>query len=99
MKFKLCVCLVLLLTLNTGFANCNTIEQQAIQLMQKNKVNGMAIAIINQGNTVFEIASISKTFTATLAGIAAAQGVFDLQKPISDYVGALKINPIYQNIN
>lgn len=119
MKFKLYIYLALSLTLNTGFANCNVIEHQAIELMQKNKINGLAIAIINQGNaefcnygytssnhqnkinehTLFEIASISKTFTATLAGIAAAQGVLDLQKPISDYVSGLKINSIYQNVN
>ncbi len=122
MKFKLrkfYVCLSFLFTLTAGHANCNTIEHQAAQLMQKNKINGMAIAIINQGSaqfcnygytsashenkinehTLFEIASISKTFTATLAGIAAAQGVFDLQKPISDYVNDIKSNAAYQNVN
>jgi beta-lactamase class C len=110
---------IILFTLTAGYANCDTIEHQSTQLMQKNKINGMAIAIINQGDaqfcnygytstnhknkinehTLFEIASISKTFTATLAGIATAQGVFDLQKPISDYVSDLKTNPIYQKVN
>lgn len=122
MKFKLytlCVFLTCLLTLNTGFANCSAIDHQATQLMQKNKIKGMAIAIINQGktefcnygytssnhqnkineHTLFEIASISKTFTATLAGIAAAQGLFNLQEPISEYVSELKINPIYHTVN
>jgi beta-lactamase class C len=50
-------------------------------------------------HTVFEIASISKTFTATLAGIAVAQGLFDLKKPISDYVKALDVNPDYRKVN
>ncbi len=106
MKFKFCVFFAFLLALNTGFANCKAIEYQATQLMQKNKIDGMAIAIINHSNTefcnygytstnhqnkvnehtLFEIASISKTFTATLAGIAVMQGIFDLQKPISEYV-------------
>ncbi len=50
-------------------------------------------------HSLFEIASISKTFTATLAGIAAAQGLFNLQEPISDYVNELKVNPLYHTVN
>ena len=50
-------------------------------------------------HTLFEIASISKTFTATLAGIANAEGKFDLQKPISSYIKELKENKAYNQIN
>lgn len=50
-------------------------------------------------HTLFEIASISKTFTATLAGIANAEGKFDLQKPISSYIKELKENEAYNQIN
>ncbi|MFX8860547.1 serine hydrolase, partial [Acinetobacter baumannii] len=49
---------------------------------------------VNQ-HTLFEIASISKTFTAMLAGVAVAQGKFDLQEPIGNYVSALNVNPVY----
>ena len=40
-------------------------------------------------NTLFEIGSVSKTFTATLAGYAAATGRLKLAAPASDYLPAL----------
>jgi len=100
------------------FADCHSVDELINQLMQKNKINGVAVTVIKRGNvefcnygyisankdqkvdqhTIFDIASISKTFTATLAGIAAAQGIFDLQKPINEYVNTLNTNQ-YKNIN
>lgn len=43
-------------------------------------------------NTLFEIGSVSKTFTATLAGYAVATGKLDLAAPASQYLPALKGN-------
>lgn len=40
-------------------------------------------------NTLFEVGSVSKTFTATLAGYAAATGKLKLSAPASDYLPAL----------
>lgn len=111
--------LLLIFLYGYAFSDCNSIDQSVKKLMQKNKVNGVAIAIVNHDNTefcnygftssdkknkvdqhtLFDIASISKTMTATLAGIATAQGIFDLQTPIDEYVTALSINPVYKNIN
>lgn len=41
-------------------------------------------------NTLFEIGSVSKTFTATLAGYAQATGKLKLSAPASDYLPALR---------
>ncbi|MBB6287097.1 MULTISPECIES: class C beta-lactamase [unclassified Pseudomonas] len=40
-------------------------------------------------NTLFEVGSVSKTFTATLAGYAAATGALKLSNPASHYLPAL----------
>lgn len=40
-------------------------------------------------NTLFEVGSVSKTFTATLAGYAVATGKLKLSAPASDYLPAL----------
>lgn len=42
------------------------------------------------GDTLFEIGSLSKTFTATLASLAAVEGRLDLEAPISRYLPALE---------
>jgi len=41
-------------------------------------------------NTLFEVGSVSKTFTATLAGYAVATGKLSLTAPASDYLPALR---------
>ncbi|MGZ9706554.1 class C beta-lactamase [Pseudomonas sp. GNP013] len=41
-------------------------------------------------NTLFEVGSVSKTFTATLAGYAVASGKLTLDQPASHYLPALK---------
>ena len=41
-------------------------------------------------NTLFEVGSVSKTFTATLAGYAVATGKLTLTAPASDYLPALQ---------
>ena len=41
-------------------------------------------------NTLFEIGSVSKTFTATLAGYAVASGKLTLTEPASQYLPALR---------
>lgn len=41
-------------------------------------------------DTLFEIGSISKTFTATLASLAAVEGKLDLEAPVSRYLPELK---------
>ncbi|MAM58571.1 MAG: class C beta-lactamase, partial [Salinicola sp.] len=40
--------------------------------------------------TLFEIGSLSKTFTATLASLAAVEGRLDLEAPVSRYLPALE---------
>ncbi|WP_251976134.1 class C beta-lactamase [Salinicola avicenniae] len=40
--------------------------------------------------TLFEIGSLSKPFTATLAALAVEEGRFDLDAPVSDYLPALE---------
>ncbi len=49
--------------------------------------------------SIFEIASLTKTFTALLVGIAASQNKLDLQTPIANYLPALAANPSYTKIN
>lgn len=44
-------------------------------------------------NTLFEVGSVSKTFTATLAGYAVAQGKLKLADPASHYLAALRGTP------
>lgn len=41
-------------------------------------------------HTLFEIGSVSKTFTATLAAYAEAKGALDFGKPVSTYLPALR---------
>ena len=41
-------------------------------------------------NTLFEIGSVSKTFTATLAGYALANGKLKLSDPANQYLPALR---------
>ncbi|GHB34279.1 beta-lactamase [Salinicola rhizosphaerae] len=41
-------------------------------------------------DTLFELGSVSKTFTATLASVAAVQGKLDLDAPVSRYLPELK---------
>ena len=41
-------------------------------------------------HTLFEIGSVSKTFTATLAAYAAARGALHFDKPVSTYLPALR---------
>ena len=48
-------------------------------------------------NTLFDIASITKTVTATIAAIAYLDGKYDLYKPITHYVPALT-NPYYNKV-
>jgi beta-lactamase class C len=45
-------------------------------------------------DTLFEIGSLSKTFTATLAALASAEGKLDLNAPASRYQPALAKAPI-----
>lgn len=86
--------------------SANKINGIAIAIFYNNKTNfcnyGYTASDKKQKidqHTLFEIASISKTFTATLAGIATTQGKFDLQKPISSYIGNLQSNQAYSRIN
>lgn len=50
------------------------------------------------GNTVFRIASVSKTFAGTLTSLLAQQGVVDLQAPVLNYVPDLSFkNPEFNH--
>ena len=49
--------------------------------------------------SIFEIASLTKTFTAQIAGITANQHKIDIDSPITKYIPELSANKIYNNIN
>lgn len=44
-------------------------------------------------NTIYSLASISKSFTGTALMAMAATGQIDLDRPIEDYLGGAKLNP------
>lgn len=97
----------------------NQIVNKTIQeLMKKNDIPGIAVAIIYQGNpkyftygvintehhipvteySLFEIGSVSKTFTGVLGGDALARGEINLNHPARCYWPAL-IDSKWNNIN
>lgn len=49
--------------------------------------------------SIFEIASLTKTFTALLAGIAVSANKIDLDAPITQYIPELTVNERYTKIN
>jgi len=77
-------------------------QQQKIPGMAVAIVQPQGILILNygvagseqdrpvDGETVFEIGSLSKTFTATLASLAAIEGNLDLSAPVSRYLPELQ---------
>ncbi len=119
MNVKIYIGIGLIAITNISYANCNLINDNVKQIMHKNQITGVAIAIISHGNTefcnygyttatkkdkvtqhtIFEIASISKTITATLAGIAASRGLLNLQEPINQYVKSLNNVTVYNEVN
>ncbi len=90
----------------------NDIDKLAKNFIEKNKVPGMSIAILNEGqtkiynygyanedekikttsNTIYRINSFTKTFTATLAGIAQAEGKLKLSAPFVSYFQEVNTN-------
>jgi beta-lactamase class C len=106
------LCLALLATTPCIAADqLETVVNAAVQpVMQAQKVAGMAVAVIVNGqpqffnygvasketgspvsqNTLFEIGSVSKTFTATLAGYAQATGKLSLNDKASQILPALR---------
>ncbi|MFU1856591.1 class C beta-lactamase [Sphingobacterium sp. NGMCC 1.201703] len=58
------------------------------------KAKGTAVS----EQTLFELGSISKTFTATLACLAEVEGKLDFSKPVSQYLPQLK-HSAFDNIN
>ena len=52
-------------------------------------VASMATAVPISADTLFEIGSLSKTYTATLAALASAEGKLDLQAPARRYQPAM----------
>ncbi len=77
-------------------------RQQSIPGMAVAVVRPQGTQILNYGvadrddgtpvddETLFEIGSLSKTFTATLASLAAVEGKLDLEAPVSRYLPALE---------
>ncbi|MAM59270.1 MAG: class C beta-lactamase, partial [Salinicola sp.] len=73
-------------------------RQQSIPGMAVAVIRPQGTQILNYGvadrdgstpvddDTLFELGSISKTFTATLASLAAVQGKLDLDAPVSRYL-------------
>ncbi len=102
------------------YANeCANIDAKTKEIMSKNQINGIAIAIINNNKiqycnygytdkikkspitdkSIFEIASITKTFTAQMAGIAASNNKLDLDASITQYIPELAANESYTHID
>ncbi|WP_110707024.1 class C beta-lactamase [Salinicola sp. CR57] len=77
-------------------------QQQSIPGMAVAVVRPQGVQILNygvadrddgtpvDGDTLFEIGSLSKIFTATLATLAAVEGKLDLDAPVSRYLPALE---------
>ena len=102
------------------YANeCINIDTKAKEIMSKNQINGIAIAIINNNKveycnygytdkikkapitnkSIFEIASVTKTFTAQMASIAASNNKLDLDASVTKYIPELAANESYIKIN
>ena len=102
------------------YANeCANIDTKTREIMSKNQINGIAIAIINNNKvqycnygytdkikkvpitnkSIFEIASVTKTFTAQMAGIAASNNKLDLDASVTKYIPELAANESYTHIN
>jgi beta-lactamase class C len=111
-KFKIFIFLffaVLMQAKSYAFSNKN-IDDLAYVFMEKNKVDGMSIAILNKdktlifnygfsnrlkkipttSNTIYTIASFTKTFTATLAAVASVDEKLNLDAPFIKYFPKLK---------
>jgi CubicO group peptidase (beta-lactamase class C family) len=92
-------------------------RQEIPQDMQTRHIPGLAIAIVDDQNvlweegfgytdwdrkmpitpsTLFSIQSMSKSFTATAAMIAAQDGLVDLDAPITDYLPDFTVNSIFE---
>jgi beta-lactamase class C len=77
-------------------------QQQGIPGMAVAVVRPQGVQVLNYGiadrdgeapvgdATLFEIGSLSKTFTATLASLAAVEGKLDLEAPVSRYLPELE---------
>jgi len=51
------------------------------------------------GKTLFQIASCSKAFTATLAGVLATEGKLDFDTPIIEYMPEFRLTDVYATNN
>ncbi|HMT03558.1 MAG TPA: serine hydrolase [Burkholderiales bacterium] len=118
MKIKKIICIITLVNNYVYASNCSSIDKYVQQMMLKQKILGMSIAIVkqdkveycnygytnkNQKNkitekSIFEIASITKTFTALLAGVAISDNKLDLNLPITRYIPELSSNKIFTKI-
>lgn len=99
-----------LLHIKSFAVNNKKIDDLVYNFMQKNQVEGMSIAVIDNAkinlfnygytddkkekpttsDTIYTIASFTKTVTATLAGIASVEKKIDLDKPFINYFPGLK---------
>jgi beta-lactamase class C len=84
----------------------NQITGVAIAIVNQNKIEFCNHGHANKDRkvpitekSIFEIASITKTFTALLAGIAVVENKLNLRAPISKYVPELSSNSNYLKIN
>jgi len=103
--FKVFLVGTVFLSTESRAAEDDVVTELAHEFMQKNKVQGMSVALVegnssrifyfgsadSQGkkpvsaNTIYEIASFTKTFTATLAARAAIEGRLNLDSPFVDH--------------
>ena len=84
----------------------NQITGMAIAIVNQDKATFCNYGYTNKNKkapitdkSIFEIASITKTFTALLAGIAVVDNKLDLNAPITKYIPELASNKNYDKIN
>lgn len=84
----------------------NQITGMAIAIVNQNKIEYCNYGYTNKNRkepinnkSIFAIASLTKTFTALLAGIAVSENKLDLNVPITKYIPALAANNSYTKIN
>lgn len=89
----------------TAFMQKNQVPGVAIAIVNDKKVQFCNYGIANLAThtkvtekTIFETASITKTFTALAAAVSQENKMFELNAPITDYVSELPQNSNFKNV-
>lgn len=92
-------------TMAKEFMNKNGVEGMSIALLQNNETTFLNYGFANKNkniktnnNTIYTIASFTKTFTATLSAIAQLEGKLNLDDPFVKYIPELQNNQSLKKI-